>query len=119
MTQHVNAKTYRDQNMDDRDHNNVIEHILSRLNKIDKWLDTVGPALSRMDVYIARSDSLHTSVNECLKRYGDRLDKHDDRIREIELINAKTAPYVSMIERIVWVAIVLAVTAVSKFADFN
>ena len=76
-----------------------LDIILQRLNKIDKTQDDIAGRLERVNLYIAKSEEREKHTTECLKRFGDRLDKHDDRIQRIQDAIQEITPVQNAIQR--------------------
>jgi len=66
-----------------------VSHSMDEISVARLWkaLDSISERLSNIEIKLSEVVRLEEKVNnhnEVLKRYGDRIDKHEDRIRKIE-----------------------------------
>lgn len=90
--------------------NDNLEIILQGLNKIDKTQDDIATRIERVNLYIAKAEEREKQTGECLKRFGDRLDRHDERIQKLQDAVQESAPVHNAIKRF-WHALLGAVAA--------
>lgn len=76
-----------------------LEIILQRLHKIDKTQDDIAARLEKVNVFIAKAEEREKQTTECLKRFGERLDKHDDRIQKLQDSIQEITPIQNAIQR--------------------
>lgn len=75
--------------------------ILQRLNKIDTTLDAITDNTKRVDIFIARSEEREKQTSDVIKRFGDRLDKHDERLQKMQDQIQENAPLMGGVSKFV------------------
>jgi hypothetical protein len=95
---------------------NVQEIVVARLNKIDVTQDIMAANVTEIKMFIAGAQEREKHTEDCLKRFGSRLDGHDADIKELQKVMNTDKPMISSIRG--WIASVIAILTALAISVF-
>lgn len=77
------------------------EIMIARLNKIDTTQESMAANVGEIKLYIAAATEREKQTSDVIKRFGDRLDKHEERLQKMQDQIQDNAPLLGGISKFV------------------